>query len=69
MDSSGESRCLTVGWRESYNVEIAEVIGGSFWKPYTPVSITALKAKVLDLPRVGESNDRRSKGKDRRCSY
>jgi hypothetical protein len=28
----------------SYNVEMAEVIGGNFWKPYTPTSIAALKA-------------------------
>ncbi len=29
----------------SYNVEMAEVIGGNFWKPYTPASIAALKAQ------------------------
>jgi heparanase 1 len=30
----------------SYNVEMAEVIGGNFWKPYTAESIAALKAKA-----------------------
>ena len=30
----------------SYNVEMAEVIGGNFWKPYTPASIAALKAQA-----------------------
>jgi hypothetical protein len=28
----------------SYNVEMAEVIGGNFWKPYTPQSIAAFEA-------------------------
>jgi hypothetical protein len=28
----------------SYNVEMAEVIGGNFWKPYTAKSIAAMKA-------------------------
>jgi heparanase len=30
----------------SYNVEMAEVIGGNFWKPYTSANIAALKAQV-----------------------
>lgn len=30
----------------SYNVEMAEVIGGKFWKPYTPESIAAMRAKA-----------------------
>jgi heparanase len=30
----------------SYNVEMAEVIGGNFWKPYTPATIAALKAQA-----------------------
>jgi len=30
----------------SYNVEMAEVIGSNFWKPYTPASIAALKAQA-----------------------
>jgi hypothetical protein len=30
----------------SYNVEMAEVIGGNFWKPYTPTGIAALKAET-----------------------
>ena len=28
----------------SYNVEMAEVIGGNFWKPYAPESIAAMRA-------------------------
>ena len=28
----------------SYNVEMAEIIGGAFWKPYTPESIAAMRA-------------------------
>jgi hypothetical protein len=28
----------------SYNIEMAEVIGANFWKPYTPASIAGLKA-------------------------
>ena len=31
---------------QSYNVELAEVIGGNFWKPYTPQSIAALQAQA-----------------------
>ncbi|TAM96958.1 MAG: hypothetical protein EPN40_08240, partial [Rhodanobacteraceae bacterium] len=31
---------------QSYNVEMAEVIGGNFWKPYTPASVAAMKAKA-----------------------
>ena len=31
---------------QSYNVEMAEVIGGNFWKPYTAQSIAAMKAKA-----------------------
>ncbi|HEY5086955.1 MAG TPA: hypothetical protein VII66_06275 [Gemmatimonadaceae bacterium] len=47
-------RIATVDERyESYNVEVAEVIGGSFWKPYTPASITGLKAKVGAPPPAG----------------
>lgn len=38
-------RIATVDPRyQSYNVEMAEVIGGHFWKPYTPASIAAMKA-------------------------
>lgn len=38
-------RIATVDERyQSYNVEMAEVIGGNFWKPYTPASIAAMKA-------------------------
>ena len=47
-------RIATVDERyESYNVEVAEVIGGSFWKPYTPATIAALKAKVGAPPPAG----------------
>ncbi|EIL97732.1 hypothetical protein RHOFW104T7_02885 [Rhodanobacter thiooxydans] len=31
---------------QSYNVEMAEVVGGNFWKPYTAASIAAMKAKA-----------------------
>ena len=31
---------------ESYNVEMAEVIGGKFWKPYDPATLASLKAKA-----------------------
>ena len=38
----------------SYNVEMAEVIGGNFWKPYTLDSIAALKARASSPePRSG----------------
>lgn len=40
------ARIATVDPRyQSYNVEMAEVIGGKFWKPYTPQSIAAMQAK------------------------
>ena len=39
-------RIATVDPRfQSYNVEMAEVVGGTFWKPYTPESIAAMKAE------------------------
>src|SRR5690349_21311024 len=31
---------------ESYNIEMAEVIGGNFWKPYDQRSIAALEAQA-----------------------
>ncbi len=31
---------------ESYNVEMAEVIGGKFWKPYDPATLASLKASA-----------------------
>jgi heparanase 1 len=38
----------------SYNVEMAEVIGGNFWKPYTAESIAGLKANAAaPLSRSG----------------
>jgi heparanase len=37
----------------SYNVEMAEVIGGNFWKPYTPATIAALKTQASSPPRSG----------------
>jgi hypothetical protein len=30
----------------SYNVEMTEVIGGTFWKPYTPESVAAMQART-----------------------
>jgi len=40
-------RIATVDERyQSYNVEIAEVIGGNFWKPYTRASIAEMRAKA-----------------------
>lgn len=38
----------------SYNVEMAEVIGGNFWKPYTPESIAAMQAHA---PSENSSSD------------
>lgn len=39
-------RIATISPRfQSYNVEMAEVVGGTFWKPYTPASIAAMKAE------------------------
>jgi hypothetical protein len=32
---------------ESYNVEMAEVIGGKFWKPYDAATLASLKAEAL----------------------
>jgi heparanase len=32
---------------ESYNVEMAEVIGGKFWKPYDAATLASLKAKAI----------------------
>src|SRR5271154_4826354 len=31
---------------ESYNVEMAEVIGGKFWKPYDPATLASPKTKA-----------------------
>lgn len=40
-------RIATVDARyQSYNVEMAEVIGGNFWKPYDAASITTMNAKA-----------------------
>ncbi|TAN03375.1 MAG: hypothetical protein EPN36_13055 [Rhodanobacteraceae bacterium] len=40
-------RIATVDPRyQSYNVEMAEVIGGNFWKPYTPASVAAMQASA-----------------------
>lgn len=47
IDSARLPRIATVDPRfQSYNVEMAEVIGGNFWKPYTPQSIAGMKAKA-----------------------
>ena len=43
----------------SYNVEMAEVIGGNFWKPYTPESVAAMQAHA---PSENSSSDRASSG-------
>lgn len=54
-------RIATVDPRyQSYNVEMAEVIGGNFWKPYDAASIATMKAKAASAgkggaaPEVGE---------------
>ncbi len=39
---------------ESYNVEMAEVIGGKFWKPYDSATLASLKAKAATA-RAGNS--------------
>lgn len=40
-------RIATIDVRyQSYNVEMAEVIGGNFWKPYTPASIAEMKGQA-----------------------
>lgn len=43
----------------SFNVEMAEVIGGSFWKPYTPESVAAMQAHASSQnePSGSGSND------------
>ncbi len=46
IDPSTLPRLGTVDERyQSYNVEMAEVIGGNFWKPYDVSSLAALRAK------------------------
>lgn len=47
-------RIATVSPRfQSYNVEMAEVVGGTFWKPYTPQSIAAMKAEKASSAAAG----------------
>ncbi len=47
IDPASVPKIATVDPRfQSYNVEMAEVIGGNFWKPYTPQSIAGMKAKA-----------------------
>lgn len=47
VDAAKLPRIATVDPRfQSYNVEMAEVIGGNFWKPYTPQSIAAMTSKA-----------------------
>ena len=49
-------RIATVDERyQSYNVEMAEVIGGNFWKPYTSGSIAEMMAKAKAPLRAGAS--------------
>ncbi|MDE2461853.1 MAG: hypothetical protein KGL98_11525 [Gammaproteobacteria bacterium] len=51
-------RIATVSPRyQSYNVEMAEVIGGNFWKPYTPASIAAMQAKSANAAFGGVGQD------------
>ena len=38
---------------ESYNIEMAEVTGGNFWKPYTSQSIASLTAKAKQASASG----------------
>lgn len=38
---------------QSYNVEMAEVVGGNFWKPYTAASIAAMKARASGAATAG----------------
>lgn len=46
MELDSLPRIATIDDRyQSYNVEIAEVVGGNFWKPYTPQSIAAMTGK------------------------
>jgi hypothetical protein len=46
---------------QSYNVEMAEVIGGNFWKPYTSQSIAAFRAEAT---RASGSTGAIAVGKD-----
>ena len=39
----------------SYNVEMAEVIGGNFWKPYTPESLAAMQAQAASQNSMSSS--------------
>src|SRR5690348_14571173 len=40
---------------QSYDVEMAEVIGGNFWKPYTGGSMAETMTKAKAPPRAGAS--------------
>ena len=42
---------------QSYNVEMAEVVGGNFWKPYDRQSIARLEAQAK-APDVAALDDR-----------
>ncbi len=47
IDPTSLPRIATVDPRfQSYNVEMAEVIGGNFWKPYDAASIATMKARA-----------------------
>jgi hypothetical protein len=39
---------------ESYNVEMAEVIGGKFWKPYDSATLASLRTNAA-APQTGSS--------------
>jgi heparanase len=41
---------------ESYNVEMAEVIGGKFWKPYDPATLASLKANAAAAQTGGSAS-------------
>lgn len=44
-------RIATVDERyQSYNVEMAEVIGGNFWRPYDAQSLAAVTAQIAAAP-------------------
>jgi heparanase 1 len=49
---------------QSYNVEMAEVTGGNFWKPYTRESIGALTAKAKEAAASGPGAFTAQVGKD-----
>lgn len=56
VDAATLPRLATVSERyQSYNVEMAEVIGGNFWKPYDASTLAALRAKAAAPSGAGAS--------------